>query len=277
MKYNEIKDVVESRFEKINESWDKTIKHFNMEDIHDFRVQIKKIRAFIRLASIRLPGPVELKLPYQLKSLYWYAGVIRNLQLQEQRIFEFIQEKEINQPHQYLKILLNHEDRSKQNIHDIYNHRALETEEEMIIRTLEIKLGKATMKKYAQTKAGQLKTLMAFGEHSDEELHQIRKILKDVLYTLSYTGDDFFSFFNGGLQTQEEIESLTDLLGEFQDACMCLQLLLPDYTKELNDPAEIRLLETIREEWASKKLNVRSTICNNLEQLHPTISVPEST
>lgn len=276
MKHNEIKHVLASRFKKINDCLNKIIKHFNSEEIHDFRVELKKVRAFMRLAATRLPGPEELKIPYHLKSMYRYAGIIRNLQLQEQRIFEFIREKEVNQPDRYLRILSDQKDESKQKILDIYNHMALKTEEEMIIRTLRIRLENTTIENYTWNRTEELKNLIPFHEYADEELHQARKILKDLLYTLPYTGDYFFSFFNGGLQTKEEIESLTDLLGEFQDACTSLQLLQPDYTKDLNDPAEIGLLQTIREEWERKKSEQKAAVCEKLLQFNAVIPKPSS-
>lgn len=271
IKQSEIKRVVESRFEKINESLDKIIKHFSIEEIHDFRVQLKKVRAFIRLASTRPSDPAELKIPCHLKSMYRYAGSLRNLQLQQQRILDFIEGKEINQPDQYLKILLNQEEEWKQKINESFNQNVLESEEEMIIKTLSVKLGKTALKLYTQKKADELKNLLASPEHTDEELHQIRKILKDILYTLSYTGDYFFSFFRDRLQTREEIESLTDLLGEFQDACTSLMLLLPDYIKELNDREEIRLLQIIGEQWTLKKASVKAASCEKIDQVHPAI------
>jgi CHAD domain-containing protein len=274
IKQSEIKRIVESRFEKSNKSLDKIIKHFNIEEIHDFRVQVKKVRAFIRLAATRLSDPAELKIPHHLKSMYRYAGSLRNLQLQQQRILEFIEGKEINQPYQYLKILLHQEEEFKQKINELFRQKVLEAEEEMIIGTLPGKLGKTTLKYYTQKKADELKLLVISPEHTDEELHQLRKILKDILYTLSYTGDYFFSFFKGGLQSKEEIESLTDLLGEFQDVCISLKLLEPVYTNELNDQEEITLLQIIREEWVLKKSGVKAAICENLDQIHPAIQVP---
>lgn len=275
MKHSEIRHVLESRFEKIDEFLDKMIKHFDSEDIHDFRVEIKKVRAFMRLAATRLPGPEELKMPYHIKSLYRHAGIIRNLQLQQHRIFEFIKEKETRQPFQYLKILSNHEEEWKQKIKEIYNLKALKAEEEAIVTTLRFKAGKTTIESYIQNRVEEFKSLMAVREYSDEELHQLRKILKDILYTLPFTGDYFFSFFKCELQTKEDIKSLTDLLGEFQDACISLKLLEPFYTKGINDHEETILLQTIREELTLKKSALRDAIYDKLAQIHPAIPVPE--
>ncbi|MGZ5135475.1 MAG: CHAD domain-containing protein, partial [Flavitalea sp.] len=222
MKPSDIKSVIESRFKKIKDARDKIIKHFGTEEIHDFRVEVKKLRAFMRLAATPLTSPVKLKIPYQLNSLYRSVGNIRTLQLQRQRIFEHIKEKECGEPTQYLQILLDQQRDWERKIPEISNRKALETEEEMLIRTFNFKLRMESVKKYTETRTRELRNLFTFREHPDERLHQIRKILKDIMYTLPYTGDYFFSFFNNRLQSKEDLKSLTDLLGEIQDASTSL-------------------------------------------------------
>ena len=267
MKHSDIKNVIESRFEKIEDSWDKIIKHFDMEEIHDFRVEVKKLRAFMRLAATALASPVELKIPFHLKSLYRSAGNIRTLQLQQQRIFQHVTEKKFREPTQYLQILLDQQRYWERKIPEISNRKALETEEEMLILTFNSKLGKESVKKYTETRTRELRDLLTVREHSDERLHQIRKILKDIMYTLPYTGDYFFSFFNNRLQSKEDLKSLTDILGEIQDASTSLQFLLPEYIKEVTDPEEISSIQTIREEWTLQKADKKNVVCENLAQI----------
>jgi CHAD domain-containing protein len=275
MRHKKIRHIVESRIKKINDAWDEIIKHFDIEKIHDFRVEIKKMRAFMRLAATSFSGAAELKLPFHLKSMYQYAGNLRNLQLQQQWIFELITDDKIRQQSQYLKMLEVQQEEWKQKIKDISNPKALETDEKMIIATLPFKLGKTETKNYCRMKADELNKLIAVVDPSDDELHQMRKILKDVLYTLPYTDDSFFSFIDVDLQAKEKIEFLTDLLGEFQDACIYLELLHPEGENELNDPEEITLLQTIREQCILKKSDMKARVCEKLDQLR--VTTQEST
>src|SRR5215208_2934690 len=105
MEAHKISKIVESRFQKISSLADKIIAGFEIEDIHELRVEFKKLRAFIRLLRIELPGQRELRLPDRLKIFYHYTGNIRNLQLQEQRIRQSLQPAE--NPEEYLQFLAN--------------------------------------------------------------------------------------------------------------------------------------------------------------------------
>ena len=56
------------------------------EAIHLFRIEIKKLRAFLRLLSLKLKKEDELKLPFKIKKMYKYAGKIRDRQLHRKRM-----------------------------------------------------------------------------------------------------------------------------------------------------------------------------------------------
>src|SRR5690348_18289101 len=87
MKQKEIKEVITNHFDVMNSLFHKISHEFNAEDIHHFRVEVKKLRAFLRLltASEKLEGPL---LPENLKSLYRYVGIIRNIQLHRHHLFK---------------------------------------------------------------------------------------------------------------------------------------------------------------------------------------------
>ena len=265
MKHGELKRLVENRLEKINQSWNGIIKDFDMDEIHDFRVEVKKLRALIRLAAAQLSE--ELKMPIHLKTMYHHAGMIRNLQLQQQRVSEYTKEREILQPHQYLKSLSDEKHEWERKVNEISDDETLEKEERALIKVLSFTLKRGSIKSYVKGKAEELKTLIAFGEHTDEQLHKIRKILKDILYIQPYTGDYFFSLFKGLLESKEKLKSFTEKLGEFQDLCIAVQFLSFDIRKIITNPEEIQLLQTIKDEWSKKKSDLKAVICEDLNQL----------
>src|ERR1051326_2620249 len=102
MKHDEMIELAGKNFDEINRLAKKIIHHFNAEDIHDFRVNIKKFRAFLRMASMENDDSGKYKLPKRLKKFYEIAGNIRSLQLQEQHIKKVIKETYIKQPGNYL-------------------------------------------------------------------------------------------------------------------------------------------------------------------------------
>jgi CHAD domain-containing protein len=100
MTQRETIQALKSRFEKIQASFDSAIAYLDAEDIHAFRVDVKKLRAFLRLA----PGKVKVKLPKRLHQFYRLVGLIRNLQLQELRIRDAFPLKSAL-PQSYLNLL----------------------------------------------------------------------------------------------------------------------------------------------------------------------------
>src|SRR5580692_4119732 len=74
--------IIKCRFEKIATSFDEAIAYLDAEDIHAFRAEVKKLRAFLQLA----PSGTKVKMPGRLHLFYRMVGEIRNLQLQQQRI-----------------------------------------------------------------------------------------------------------------------------------------------------------------------------------------------
>lgn len=86
MKTKEIKKIISGRFKELNRSCDKVKKAFAAKDIHKFRTDVKKLRAFIRLITFSPDKTVKKILPESLRKLYGITGKIRDSQLQLERI-----------------------------------------------------------------------------------------------------------------------------------------------------------------------------------------------
>ena len=89
MKGKAIIEIAEERFKTIHKLFHQIIKEFNVDDIHDFRVEVKKLRAFLRLldSEKEIEGPL---IPKLLKTFYGYIGIIRNIQLHKHNLFKYI-------------------------------------------------------------------------------------------------------------------------------------------------------------------------------------------
>ena len=104
MKENEIVEVVEERFKTIDKLSRKIIKEFDKEDIHDFCIEVKKLRAFLRLLDIKKDDEVPL-IPALLKTFYGYVGIIRDVQLHKHIFFRYLTDYNIDNPVGYIKLL----------------------------------------------------------------------------------------------------------------------------------------------------------------------------
>lgn len=84
MKHAQIMHAVRRRFRKIDAAYRKVIKNFQTDDIHRFRVEMKKLKAFLLLAENGSDHDRRLKFSKRARKFYEKTGAIRTLQLQQQ-------------------------------------------------------------------------------------------------------------------------------------------------------------------------------------------------
>ncbi len=158
-------------------------KDFETESIHKLRVEYKKLRAFLRMLSTENASQKKIKIPRKLKKAYAIAGSIRDLQLQHKTILAFAG-KEKKRIKSYLK-LLEHQVRILQaQFRDIPVKKAIS---KWIKKT-----GASTLEKINVTIAGRfinnncmaIIAIITSGNFSDANMHDVRKHLKDIFYTI---------------------------------------------------------------------------------------------
>lgn len=101
MSVKKIRDRYKESLENISAYYNHLLKDFDADDNHNFRVEIKKLRAFIRLINISQPDH-ENKIPKKIRKFYHLVGDIRNLQLHQQRIRNFCDDLFSENPQLYL-------------------------------------------------------------------------------------------------------------------------------------------------------------------------------
>src|ERR1022692_2081566 len=260
MKHREAVGIIETRFIKINVTLNRLIANFATEDIHQFRIEVKKLRAFLR--SIK----TELKLPKRLRKFYDTIGIVRNLQLQQQRIAKVVTETGDSLPSKYLSTI---------NVEAITNikkakkiikkRKTFKKEEKSIINIFTKKIERPTIKKFFNSEADLLNKQLLLNQPGDETLHSIRKILKDILYTQPYISKKTRTTLLPWLSEQANVKLITELLGGFQDARTILNYLRPHYTDEIPE-CELLLLKSIEKKWQREKENIKQQVYRQLNK-----------
>lgn len=256
MKHKETINIIWKRFKKINVAFRSLSPHFNAEDIHVFRVEVKKLKAFLQLAGIagtKSGKGANRKLPKKLRDFYHLTGNIRNLQLQEQNIRKSWAAVGKELPHHYLDLL------SREIAGNIIlaeplvkNKKSFKKEQGRIIVRLPARNRKKSTVRFIRTKTEAIRDLLTLPTLTDESFHLVRKNLKDLLYTQAYTEDQY------ALQpplppTYSDIDSLTDQLGDLQDLHIGIGLLQPAYIdKVIPEKERIDLLD-LRGQWQEEK------------------------
>ena len=247
-------EIIEKIFKDIDKLSSKILKDFNANDIHDFRVEVKKLRAFLRLLDIKGDGHV---IPKLLKTFYRDVGNVRNIQLYVQSLFEYIKARNVKKPGEYIKLLNNEKKYWKKEARNLIKDNDFSKTKEKILEELPPKLEKHSIKKFVQNKLEDLKLQLEYLK-DDNPLHSIRKILKDIFYNWDYI--KYYADLPAVISNKEALKRLTATLGEFIDKFMQLEFLKPAYLDKINDADEKILLQKIRTSWLRQKRIIKQKL-----------------
>jgi CHAD domain-containing protein len=280
MKQKKIIRVVRKRFCKIREVFPRVIARFGGTDIHTLRVEIKKLRAFLRLLAGtkgRTGRTGRPQLPKQLHRLYQLAGQIRNLQLQQEHIRAAFKGNEGNLPQAYLKNLRVEEENNILLIARLVSDKlSIKKEEKKLIGALPGHLRTQSRVDLIRAQSARLEKLAgSITPIPDETIHSIRKLIKDLLYTRSYIQREAVLILPVSLLSEKGDRSITQALGEFQDARTGLQLLQASYVDNIAGMEERAVLEDLKRRWTEdlqkKKEKIDALVINSI---HPRPAMP---
>ena len=258
--------VIDKRFKKTDRFFCKIISGFEMESIHEFRTEIKKLRAFFRLLNVEINDGSHLKVPKKLKTFYGYAGTIRNLQLQLKTMDAYTGNPRYPATETYIEYLKRMIEKWKE--HSIEFKRSEDNfynDEKKIIQQLPGKLSKASKRKFLQNKMSELAYLIK-ELPDDDVLHSIRKLLKDLLYNWTFE-KQYNKLLPPAFSCEEEIKSFTELLGLFLDKVVGINL-LETYCRDCEEnglffETEMKELQEIEAEWKREKQELAQIIYLN--------------
>src|SRR5215217_3514256 len=103
MKSNHIENDIHGHFKKLKHNYNSLVHGFDIDVIHDFRLEIKKLQEFIHLINTGTDEHVKLK--GSLRHFYNSIGEIRNLQLHRQHVTSLCDGLYLETPVLYLKQL----------------------------------------------------------------------------------------------------------------------------------------------------------------------------
>ena len=119
MNQEQIKHITNTHYRKLKKYFKHIIPDFDAEKIHEFRVEYKKLRAFLRMLSQEDEKSGEIKISKKLKKAYHISGSIRDLQLQQLRILEGTKQ-ELKKPAAYLTLLRKEIDKLKPELSETF-------------------------------------------------------------------------------------------------------------------------------------------------------------
>ena len=267
MKTGAIINVLDKRFRRIRRHYNNLVKGFSLDEIHDFRVEMKRLRAFLRLLDMELPAEKSLKIKGDIKKFYRTTGNIRNLQLHKQRMESLVEELSLKKPEIYFQILLEEEQQQKELALQLYEKISLQQFKEKLYESLPDKLQPQTIRNFITQKFNAFLSLLYLPGYYDEGLHDIRKILKDILYDWEYIKDDIALLLPPFFADKKNIEKLALHLGDFHDYVVAIYFLNDIYLDKIEQQNEKQVLQQLKSRLKQGKNELEEKIVSLLSVL----------
>ena len=235
MKRDKLKKLIKTLAEEVKAAAKKVGPDFEKERIHDFRVAVKSLRALIRLEG-SLNNQTGYQLNSDLKEIYHISGSIRDAQLELEKI-KHMDLHIPGYPKHLEGIISDHREKWER----CFSKKIL-LNTESAIRSIEPAiLTKAVVGHFLSAKLAAIARMSQSENLTDDELHSIRKQLKDIYYIqkivpaiLPPASDDWEK------AAPEELKEITDKIGSYNDDRIFMEH-IRDYTEKSGDRSERKL------------------------------------
>jgi CHAD domain-containing protein len=266
MNQQQIKHITNAHYRNLKKLLKTVAEDFDVETIHQFRVEYKKLRAFLRLISQQYVASAQIKVSKKLKKGYNILGSIRDLQLQQQRITEATKQ-ELKKPQAYLSLLQKEIERLQQEFSEIYLENPVTGSKKKTDTSTPDKFPLSSFRNFVQQKWTAVYAIIVPGNFSDGNIHAVRKNLKDLFYNLQiYEGveHEILSISTWKGKGEQYFNQLLDELGSFQDKCTAIALLKSYWLNSLNTYNR-ELLEQVKKIWIKDKVNMKQLLVKKLK------------
>jgi CHAD domain-containing protein len=269
MKDHRISDIIHHYFKKLGKhiaglKKNAAVSRFNEKTLHLFRVDVKTLRALLRM----LQGGEKTGsrvIPHKLKKGYSLAGKMRDRQLCIKRI-----KKHKPGKIQGAKRKLSSLQDELKSLTDKKNHfpgkKELSEMEITITRNIQGRSLALLAKTFFLQKSNAIREIISMQRFSDSELHNIRKNIKDIVYITGIFMD--FKICMPGLSLEKKelkkMEGLAQTLGAFNDLSIALSMLQMSHIKK-SAADERDYLLTIRKKWLREKRELKKKVVNELK------------
>lgn len=264
----EIKEVIESRCNALKRHYRVITKRFRPEDIHRFRVEYKKLRAFLRLISFSQPNADPLKIGQGIKKRYSILGQIRDCQLELMRMHKISGDNK-----KFRKSYGRSLTRDITKLKVTFGNKSTAGMRKACHRLVELLSENGISRnQYENYQCCQWKKILAItsaNDFSDTDIHNVRKYVKDLYYNTQTVED--FPGRAAGMQNEhlkarlDYFDRLLENLGKFQDRCTSIALFERRLSRS-SDPKELELLQQHRSQLVEDKERMKDAI---IETLYP--------
>ena len=232
--------------------------------IHDWRVDYKKLRAVLRMVS---EEDEKIDIPLSLKDVYTITGEIRDRQMQFERMKEWFG-NEIFFPPSYSDLIKQEIFEHGDQLHPLTENDAVMHIAHHKLRTaMPSKLSNKTIYSFLQDQLYEIRNILWLTYKKDDYLHSCRKHLKDLQYVVDAIGKEEIDYKAlTGLPSFEQLQFGAQELGNFNDQCVTMRYMSSSYLNRL--PAEEKLiLSSYKRKLQREKTAAKGKLITSMETL----------
>ena len=259
MKEESIKKLVRNLAKEVSATAKKVGPDFEKERIHEFRVAVKSLRAMSRLLVSR-SDEYRYKLSKELKEIYHISGMIRDAQLEQEKLSQL----DLPVPG-YLKHLEREISAHKKKWKDCFPGKIFNKLESASSDTEHITCTPEITDKFRYSKLASIALISKTNAVTDDDLHNIRKQLKDLFYVLKIIPGHLKSIAQDAMPEElKELKEITDLIGAYNDDRIFLEHIC-SYTEKSGEPCH-RKLKEFAADMAMQLKDRKAAICEQVNR-----------
>lgn len=233
------------------------LEEFDVEEIHQFRLNVKKLNAFLHLLNAGRTTTKKINLPKNLHAFYSAVGELRNLQLHGEHVQRLSKQLNLATPINYLQVLVQRQNEIKSDIRTLALQRSLHTSCYKLIASAPEKVTTQAIENFVSESKRRLMKILLAESYTDESLHCLRKILKDFLYLWSWLDTETTSLPNSAGMDKGVCIVLSERLGDFQNFCIMLQFFDRFLSNRHPTTVEVIVLSALRQHVQGEKKGLK--------------------
>lgn len=241
-------------------------RQFNTEDIHRFRVAVKRTKALMRFAA----GERLLKLKKPLRQCYRLTGELRNWQLHELATRDLCHQLQLTVPANYICRIHRHQKQLLANVRAL-RRKLLKNSDSFQVPHLPHHTAEGAIQDYLKKVKRTLAALMV-QTPGDEALHSIRRQLKDLQYNWRILHKYMLLYLPADLADLDRVEQFTAALGDLHDLVVAQDFFTAALQANLPAP-EQHVIETLLAHISTEKELLKADIITALQAVKLTNAV----
>ena len=267
MKHIPFRKIIARNLKKLLKYLRLVTKDFEFDDIHQFRIQYKKLRAFLKCAQVLSSKTYVVRKWKRLKKIYKILGTFRDIQLQQQRILKETSARH-GVPYDYYNLLENKNKWVEEGCRSIDISDLNKAEYRTIKNIRQHVISSSGKELYFKDSVRNKIKLDKPERLNDEDIHQVRKMLRDMvlLYKIIIHYKNVESYYlNEYKKRKKYFAGLLRTLGKFQDLCVAIRLADETHQVPLSQSSR-EFLSHQRSLWLKDKAELKAIILRNISK-----------